>query len=146
MERRIFIKNACLSCAGMAISGGILSGCGSVHWAAVSLEGTRLVVKKSEFVFLKKGQPVERKWVLVKPEKAPFPIGVFRFDDDRFAASYLQCSHQGCEVAPEGDHLHCPCHGSEFSNIGKLQKGPAESDLKTFMVTTDQTNLYILLK
>lgn len=87
-----------------------------------------------------------RQWVLVKTEKLPLPIGVFRFDDNNYAASYLECAHQQCEVEPEGDHLQCPCHGSEYTNTGKLQKGPAEADLKQFKVSTDQTNIYILLK
>ncbi|MDX2245411.1 MAG: Rieske (2Fe-2S) protein [Bacteroidia bacterium] len=84
-----------------------------------------------------------RKWVLVKTERLPFPIGVYRFEENKYAASYLECTHQQCEVEPQGDHLQCPCHGSEFSNEGKLQNGPAEADLKTFSVSTDEHHIYI---
>ena len=146
MERRIFIKNACLACTGISLLSTTLQSCSSVHTVLSSLDNNRLVLKKSDFIFLKKEKQVVRQWVLVKTEKIPFPIGVYRFDTDKYAASYLECAHQQCEVETEGDHLQCPCHGSEYTNMGKLQKGPAEADLKTFPITTDEQNIYILLK
>ena len=146
MERRVFIKKSCLACAGFGLSGSLLSGCSTVHQVTGSIDKNQIILKKSEFIFLKKDKQNIRQWVLVKTEKIPFPIGVFRFDDHLYAASYLECTHQHCEVEPEGDHLQCPCHGSEYSNTGKLQKGPAEADLKSFQVSTDQENIYILLK
>lgn len=145
MERRQFVKNACLTCIGSSISSVLWQSCQSVHLVSSSIENDRLRLKKTDFAFLKKDKPVFRQWVLVKTDKLPFPIGVFRFDEDHYAASYLECSHQQCEVEPEGDHLQCPCHGSEYSNTGKLQKGPAEADLKNFKVVTDATHIFILL-
>lgn len=146
MERRIFIKNAYLTCTGISILGTTLQSCSSIHTVVSHLDNNRLVLKKLDFIFFKKEKQMIRKWVLVKTEKLPFPIGVYRFDADKYAASYLECQHQQCEVEPEGDYLQCPCHGSEYSNTGKLQQGPAEADLKTFPITTDENNIYILLK
>lgn len=146
MERRIFIKNTCLACTGLAVSSTVLQSCSTVHLVTSRIENSKIAVLKSEFIFLKKEKQMIRQWILVKTEKLPFPIGVYRFDDNKYAASYLECRHQQCEVEPEDDHLQCPCHGSEYSNTGKLQKGPAEADLKTFTVETDQNNLYILLQ
>ena len=146
MERRIFIKKTCLTCASMTLASTLLQSCSSVHVVMSSVDNNRLVLKKSDFIFIKKEKETIRQWVLVKTDKIPFPIGVYRFDNDKYAASYLECMHQQCEVEPEGDHLQCPCHGSEYSNTGKLQKGPAEADLKTFPITTDENNIYILLK
>ena len=146
MQRRLFIKKSCLACASLGFSSPLFKSCSSVHSVVGSIENNRISLKKSDFIFLKKEKQMVRQWVLVKTEKIPFPIGVYRFDDDKYAASYLECAHQHCEVETEGDHLQCPCHGSEYSNTGKLQKGPAEADLKTFMVTTDPNNIYISLK
>ena len=146
MERRQFLKNSCWTCIGAGLSSGLLHSCSSVHLVMSGIENDRLTLKKADFIFLKKEKQMIRQWVLVKAEKLPFPIGVYRFDDNKYAASYLECRHQQCEVEPEGDHLQCPCHGSEYSNTGKLQKGPAEADLKQFEVLTDQNNIYILLK
>ena len=41
------------------------------------------------------------------------------------------CTHQGCEVAPQGKELKCPCHGSAFNAFtGAVLNGPASSPLK----------------
>lgn len=145
MKRRNFIKTSCLGCLGAAVTGTMSQGCSPAHLVNAGIENNRVVLKKSEFIVLKKEKESWREWVLVKTDRLPFPLGVFRFDEDRYAASYLECTHQQCEIAPEGDYLQCPCHGSEFSNEGKLQKGPAEADLKTFRITTDAQNIYIHL-
>jgi cytochrome b6-f complex iron-sulfur subunit len=145
MKRRNFIKTSCLGCLGAAVTGTMSQGCSPSRLVTARIENNRVILKKSEFIVLKKEKETWREWVLVKTERLPFPLGVYRFDEDRYAASYLECTHQQCEIAPEGDYLQCPCHGSEFSNEGKLQKGPAEADLKTFRITTDAHNIYIHL-
>lgn len=146
MQRRVFIKNACLACAGCGLASTFATACKGIHYFTSPLEGDRLRLPKSEFSYLRKEEIKYRAWVVVKNERLPFPIGVFRFDDSEYSAVYLKCSHQGCEVQPEGNFLQCPCHGSEFSNRGKLQEGPAEADLTSFLVKTDTDNIYILLK
>ena len=35
------------------------------------------------------------------------------------------CTHQGCTVAPDGDQLDCPCHGSVYDLTGGNVSGPA---------------------
>lgn len=146
MKRRTFIKNTCIACLGGALTAPFASGCKSVHHVRSPLEANRLTLPKSAFAYLKKSETRYRPWVLVRNPQIPFPVGVFRGGDNQFFASYLECTHQGCEVQPEGDYLQCPCHGSEFDSRGKLQQGPAETDLKTFAVETDAENIYILLK
>jgi Rieske Fe-S protein len=40
------------------------------------------------------------------------------------------CTHQGCTVAPQGDKLTCPCHGSKFNALtGAVLTGPASTPL-----------------
>jgi Rieske Fe-S protein len=146
MDRRIFLKSACLTCASLTVGSTLFQSCSSVHAVVGTLDNNRILLKKSDFIFFKKEKEMVRQWVLVKTDRIPFPIGVYRFEAEKYAATYLECSHQGCEVETEGDHLQCPCHGSEFTNTGKLLKGPAEADLKSFKVETDQNNIYIILK
>lgn len=48
------------------------------------------------------------------------------------------CTHQGCTVAPEGDRLNCPCHGSVFEAFtGAVVNGPADEPLPAFPVKLD---------
>lgn len=40
------------------------------------------------------------------------------------------CTHMGCTVAPSGNKLNCPCHGSVFDALtGKNIAGPAPKPL-----------------
>lgn len=41
------------------------------------------------------------------------------------------CTHQGCTVnPPQGDEIHCPCHGSVFDSLtGAVKNGPAQTPL-----------------
>ncbi|WP_163599017.1 ubiquinol-cytochrome c reductase iron-sulfur subunit, partial [Klebsiella pneumoniae] len=40
----------------------------------------------------------------------------------------------------------CPAHGSEFTNSGTVQGGPADRKLRTFPVTIEANKLKISLK
>ena len=73
MERRIFIKKTCLTCASMTLASTLLQSCSSVHVVMSSVDNNRLVLKKSDFIFIKKEKETLRQWVLVKTEKIPFP-------------------------------------------------------------------------
>src|SRR5687768_7431338 len=43
---------------------------------------------------------------------------VHRMGPDEYGAVSMRCTHRGCRVAPAGDRLACPCHGSEFTYTG----------------------------
>lgn len=145
MFRREFIKNSCLACAGIAAAG-LLPACSSAYYAVgVGFEQNRLVVKKSEFYFLKKGQPMTHAFVVVQHPKVAFPIALYRSVEGQFTALYLECTHQGCEVRPHEQVLSCPCHGSEFDREGKVLEGPAEKTLKRFLVASDEFSVFINL-
>ena len=88
---------------------------------------------------------MQRKYVLLKSDKFNFPICIFKIGEDTYSALLMECTHNGCELQPQGDNLLCPCHGSEFSNKGVVQNPPAEENLKTFTIKTDNENIYIQL-
>ena len=124
----------------------VLSGCQSTYYTNGVLESNGITVMKSEFTYLKKDQPVQRDYIIVKNNAIEFPIYVYRFSDENYSAVLMKCSHQGNELQASGDHLHCTAHGSEFNNNGIMTQGPAEDNLRTFKVNTNGDKLFIDLR
>ena len=137
MERNEFLKKCgalCLSGIGLSM---LLQGCTAAYYIPNTLTGNKLVVNKSDFL--------EHTWVLVKSDRFAEPIYLRKLQEDQYAAVLLHCTHKGCEVNPAEDYLVCPCHGSEYTAMGKVVQGPAEQDLYQFGVSTDQEKIYIQL-
>ena len=58
------------------------------------------------------------------------PVIVARPTASAAACFSAICTHQGCTVAPQGDKLNCPCHGSQFNAMtGAVLSGPASTPL-----------------
>lgn len=145
MNRKDFLIKCSAYCAGSAGLTAMLAGCSSYHYAQYTLENTRLVVRRTEFIEKKGEVEVPRAFVLVKPEHLEFPVCVYRFGPEEFIAIYTRCTHQGCEVQPHNEYLVCPCHGSEFSNRGQVINPPADQDLQQFKVSLTADNILIHL-
>ena len=144
MERRIFVKICCNTTIGIPILASTLQSCGAIYYASTTKDTNRLIVKKSEFWQIKKNKEINRVFVLVKTYNMDFPICLYKINKDTYSALLLHCTHRGCELNVGGGIYTCPCHGSEFSVTGKVLKGPADRDLKTFKTETDNDNIYIL--
>lgn len=50
-----------------------------------------------------------------------------------------KCTHQQCFVAyvKERKRIECPCHGSIYETTGKVTRGPAPKDLKSYNASLD---------
>ena len=140
VTRRKFLKNssrmAVLCCSTGLVS--FLESCVNTRYINASETSDKLFFSKSELS--------KDKFVLVKSKKADAPIYLIQTDENKYSAFLMICTHKECEVKPTGNFITCPCHGSEFSNAGKVLKGPADKDLFQYQVTTDETNIYIHLK
>ncbi len=124
----------------------LLSACQSTYYASGTMETNGLSVEKSEFMYLKKGREVIRKYIIVRNEALEFPIYLYRFSDDEYSAVWMKCTHQGNELQASGDHLACPAHGSEFDNKGSVVGGPADKDLRKFKVNAEGDRIFIDLR
>jgi len=145
MERRKFIKTCCFSVVSIPLVVPLLQSCGAIYYAGSTRERGRLVVAKSEFLLVKKNKQVNRTFVLLKTDGVDFPICLYQTNEDRYNASLLKCTHNGCELNVGGGIYTCPCHGSEFSTTGRVLEGPADRDLKTFKTETDYENIYVYI-
>ena len=146
MERREFVKTCGFACLGGTALVTLLQSCASSNYFAQTVfENNQIVIKKTEFVKTGKDKSVQRKYVLVKSEKYNYPICVYKTIEENYIALLMECTHKGCELQPHGDYLICPCHGSEFTNKGIVQNPPAEANLKTFNIKTDNENIYVQL-
>lgn len=121
MKRKEFIVKCSLCMIG------VVAGCAGTKYVSVPIEGDSLVVPLLSFT--------DRKYVVVENEKLEYPICVYRFSDNEYKALLMRCTHQGTELQVFGDRLQCPAHGSEFSNTGTVQNGPADTALRTFEVS-----------
>lgn len=86
---------------------------------------------------------VHRKALLrIKKEKVPGG-GALIFGQKKIAvigknqeiyALNLTCTHLGCTVNATSKGFICPCHGSVFTTVGDVVKGPADRPLKRLTV------------
>jgi len=68
------------------------------------------------------------------------PIMVIRRPSNVYVTVQLICTHQGCKgtnLAITGQKIQCGCHGSEYDLNGKVTKGPATADLKSYATSFD---------
>jgi Rieske Fe-S protein len=64
------------------------------------------------------------------------PIIVSRPTEAEVVAFSAICTHMGCTVAPDGDILRCPCHGSTYDlATGDNTGGPAPEPLAALSVS-----------
>ena len=75
MDRKEFFKSCGLACVGGIGIAAILQSCATgQHFASSEIVGNKLNVMLTEFTLNKKGESVDRKYVLVRSEKLNFPI------------------------------------------------------------------------
>lgn len=145
MDRAKFIKTLGCAIVGVPLAMSLLNSCESLYYAQTKQVDGKFIVKKSEFIQTKAKGTSFRNFVLINKGVGGYPICLYRNGEDDYTASLLQCTHQGCELDVGGGIYTCPCHGSEFSTNGEVLQGPAEKQLKTFLITTDHENIYIHL-
>jgi Rieske Fe-S protein len=55
----------------------------------------------------------------------------------RLVALSSYCTHRICKISPQTDHTFlCKCHGSKFTEEGRVTEGPAKRDLTVLPLST----------
>lgn len=143
MERRDFIKKCGVvgaSCLGLSL---VMNSCTNVHHIVGAVDNKKVKVSKSEFVINTEKKNSFRKYIIMRIENSLFPIVIYRYAEDEYKAMLLRCTHQAYELNVNGDLISCTAHGSEFTNKGAVEQGPAEQELKSFPITMDGKNIYL---
>lgn len=97
------------------------------------------------FQIEKDGITSYRNVVIMENDQLQYPIAVFRIDEQQYRGFFMRCTHQGTELQVFGDRFQCPAHGSEFTNEGVVQNGPADKNLRSFPITLSGETLKINL-
>lgn len=63
---------------------------------------------------------------------------------DVLTAFSTVCPHLGCTVEMDTEGFTCPCHGSRFSSLGELRRGPANKPLRSLKLAIDDQGHLIL--
>jgi len=73
---------------------------------------------------------------------ADFPVDTYTYhheskvfiyrDHESVKAVSAICTHLGCTVQHTPDGFECPCHGSCYSDEGRVLSGPAPTDLACY--------------
>lgn len=142
MKRLEFIKTCGYACIGVSSISMLLQSCVATKNISTDIIDGKLLIPKTDF--MKNEKHLE--YITVRNENLQFPIYVFRFSEEEYAALYLRCTHQGNELNAYGDKLVCSAHGSEFDNKGIATSGPATEPLRSFPIHIDNQNIIISLK
>ena len=140
ITRRKFVKN--ISGVSAACCMGAFSvlaeSCSPVYYAETTKRGKTLLVDKLEVL--------DKPFFVVKVEGEKAPVYIVKRENGLYEGFLMMCTHKLCELKATGTFLTCPCHGSEFSNEGKVLNGPATKDLARYKVASDDKNIILMLK
>ncbi|MCC7302021.1 MAG: Rieske (2Fe-2S) protein [Bacteroidia bacterium] len=145
-DRREFIIKSGLACAGGMLGLLSLSACKTIHTVTASEGGKNvLILPLNEFSYLSKGEPKQRNLVIVNHATIPFSIAVYKLEDGTYSALKMMCTHNACDLNATETVLVCPCHGSEFSQTGKVLSAPASVNLAPYRTEVSDNRIKIYL-
>jgi Rieske Fe-S protein len=146
MNRKSFLKNCGFACLGGGAAATFLQSCAPAKISSGNISRDYLIVSLKDFDMKSGEGKYFKKYLVVQNDLLKYPICVYRLNENEYTALWMRCTHQGAELQVFGDKLQCPAHGSEFTNKGDIQNGPADTMLRTFPVIIEKNQLKISLK
>ncbi len=129
-SRRDFLKTlgaAVVSSTGAPL---LLSGCVGLATVRAQVGQNKIKLNQKETQALNAPNGI----LIVKAPQLPGPIILRNLAEVGIVAVSSICTHRGCEVRPMPHSLQCPCHGSEYDELGEVLEGPATRPLKRYEV------------
>lgn len=146
MKRKEFIKNCGFACLVSSSISALLQSCAGSKIINGKIVESDLIIPLSDFRVKNDDAASFKRYIVVQHDLLQYPVCVYRLSETEYSALWMRCTHQGTELQVFGDKLQCPAHGSEFSNRGDIQNGPADKSLRTFPVKIENNQLFISLK
>jgi len=104
MNRKEFIVKTCGACLGAAAISGLLSSCAATQFTTGQLTKDGLLIDTKEFETKENTKEFETKekgkyrlYIVVRNDELLYPVCVYRFSENDYAALWMQCAHQGAE-------------------------------------------------
>lgn len=139
MERREFLKKACVICA--ALNSGILlsslSSCASFPVYDTVINDKKISVPSSLFV--------KEKVQIIRANDFTYDIALEKQKDGSYLALLLRCTHASNQLNFTGNGFVCPLHGSNFDLRGGVTQGPAKRPLEKLKTQVMENNVIIYL-
>lgn len=154
VSRRMFFNRATVSLMSASIGAFTVAGFVAFLWPSStggfgqvvgvgSVEGVRDGARAAAGFFY---APEARAWITEYPSEA-LPKAEAVYDPAIYAgmasyglvALYQKCPHLGCRV-PQCDTsrwFECPCHGSQYNQVGEKKAGPAPRGMDHFRIAVD---------
>jgi Rieske Fe-S protein len=137
MERRQFIRSSCNLCM-LAASGFLFSEMAACS-PAIQVFKSDIIDDSVQIPLIAFEKPGLK---IIRPKGWFYDIAVQKTDNG-YEALLLRCTHQNNQVIPMGSGFFCEQHGSSFNRSGKVTKGPAEYQLRSFATSVLQDKLII---
>ena len=154
VSRRMFFNRASVSLTSAGIGAFAAAGFVAFLWPSAT-GGFGQVVNIGKLDEIRDGArgnagffyaPSARTWVTEYPSdglpkaKAIYPDSIYQgMDAVGLVALYQKCPHLGCRV-PEcktSRWFECPCHGSQYNQVGEKKGGPAPRGMDRFPISVD---------
>lgn len=127
-SRRAFIGRAGVVLGAVPLAG-LASGCAGRTVHLVRPEGAQLRLDIASMPDL---MPEGNGVAMLQVEGEEAPMFVVRQNATTFVTLSAVCTHRGCTVEDKQNRFECPCHGSQYTLFGDVQRGPAERPLRRY--------------
>ncbi|MFQ5676747.1 MAG: ubiquinol-cytochrome c reductase iron-sulfur subunit [bacterium] len=117
----------------------LLAGCAGLQTIRAHVEDNKITIAKADVRTLAKANAI----VIVKTSPQTGSIILRNLPDVGIIAVSSVCSHRGCEVRPMPRSSRCPCHGSEYDELGEVLEGPASRPLQRYEIEETSESLII---